>query len=54
MPTKLRKKIWIKRGDFVIAEKLEGSEKLNLKVQAEIRHILTPDQLKELKTMPIW
>ncbi|KJE92328.1 eukaryotic translation initiation factor 1A [Capsaspora owczarzaki ATCC 30864] len=54
MPTKFRKKIWIKRGDYLIAQKLEGSEKLNLRVQAEINHVLYPDQLKELRAMAIW
>jgi hypothetical protein len=36
MPTKFRKNVWIKRGDFVMVQPIEEGDK----VKAEISHIL--------------
>ncbi|XP_003385062.1 PREDICTED: probable RNA-binding protein EIF1AD [Amphimedon queenslandica] len=50
MPTKFRRNVWIKRGDFVIVDPIaEGN-----KVQAEIAHILYPLQIKNLKKNGLW
>jgi len=50
MPTKFRKNIWVKRGDFVVTEPIaEGN-----KVQAEIIYILLAKQIKYLKTEKLW
>lgn len=50
MPTKFRKNVWIKRGDFVIVEPIEEGEK----VKAEIVHILFSEQIKHLKKIGKW
>lgn len=50
MPTKFRRNVWIKRGDYIVVEPiLEGN-----KVQAEITHILFPKQIKYLKERKLW
>jgi len=50
MPTKFRKNVWIKRGDFVIVEPIKEGDK----VQAEIVCILYPKQIKYLKHEKLW
>lgn len=50
MPTKFRKNVWVKRGDFVIVEPIDEGDK----VKAEIVRILTPQHIKEFKKMNIW
>ncbi|KAJ0050118.1 hypothetical protein NL108_012002, partial [Boleophthalmus pectinirostris] len=45
MPTKFRKNIWIKRGDFVIVDPIEEGEK----VKAEISFILYKDHIQYLQ-----
>uniref|UniRef100_T1JA27 Probable RNA-binding protein EIF1AD n=1 Tax=Strigamia maritima TaxID=126957 RepID=T1JA27_STRMM len=50
MPTKFRKNIWIKRGDFVIVEPIEEGEK----VKAEIINILYKEQIKNIKQQGLW
>lgn len=50
MPTKFRKNVWVKRGDFVIAEPIDEGDK----VKAEIVRILTAQHIKEFKKMSIW
>ncbi|XP_013786686.1 probable RNA-binding protein EIF1AD isoform X2 [Limulus polyphemus] len=50
MPTKFRKNVWIKRGDFVIVEPIEEGDK----VKAEIVHILYKDQIKHIKSEGKW
>lgn len=42
MPTKFRKNVWIKRGDFLLVEPIEEGDK----VKAEIVRILTPEHQK--------
>lgn len=50
MPTKFRKNVWVKRGDFVIVEPIDEGDK----VKAEIVRILTAQHIKEFKKMDIW
>lgn len=50
MPTKFRKNVWIKRGDFVIIEPIEEGDK----VKAEIVRILTTQHVKEFTKDGIW
>ncbi|XP_003970161.2 probable RNA-binding protein EIF1AD [Takifugu rubripes] len=50
MPTKFRKNIWIKRGDFVIVDPIEEGEK----VKAEISSILYKDHVQHLKKQQQW
>lgn len=45
MPTKFRKNVWVKRGDFVVVEPIEEGDK----VKAEIIQILYKEQLKYIK-----
>jgi len=50
LPTKFRRNIWIKRGDFVVVEPIaEGN-----KVTAEIVRILYPQHIKEIKQSNLW
>jgi len=50
LPTKFRRNIWIKRGDFVVVEPIaEGN-----KVTAEIVRILYPQHIKEIKQGDMW
>ncbi|XP_013407844.1 probable RNA-binding protein EIF1AD [Lingula anatina] len=50
MPTKFRKNVWIKRGDFVLIEPIEEGDK----VKAEIQAILFKDQIKYIKDERLW
>lgn len=50
MPTKFRKNVWVKRGDFVIVEPIDEGDK----VKAEIVRILTPQHIKEFIKDGIW
>jgi len=50
MPSKFRKSVWIKRGDFVIVDPIEEGNK----VCAEIVHILYSKQIKYLKSEGLW
>ncbi|RWS07012.1 NADH dehydrogenase [ubiquinone] 1 alpha subcomplex assembly factor 5-like protein [Dinothrombium tinctorium] len=50
MPTKFRRNVWIKRGDFVIVEPIEEGDK----VKAEIVHILLKHQIKYIKDEGKW
>merc|ERR1711874_203717 len=45
MPTKFRKNVWIKRGDFVLVSPIEEGDK----VKAEIITILYKEQIKHIK-----
>ncbi|XP_016381067.1 probable RNA-binding protein EIF1AD [Sinocyclocheilus rhinocerous] len=50
MPTKFRKNIWIKRGDFVIVDPIkEGG-----KVKGEISFILYKDHIQYLRKLGVW
>ncbi|XP_030075078.1 putative RNA-binding protein EIF1AD [Microcaecilia unicolor] len=50
MPTKFRKNIWIKRGDFLIVDPIKEGEK----VKAEIACILYKDHICYLKKVGLW
>ncbi|KAI5623682.1 putative RNA-binding protein EIF1AD, partial [Silurus asotus] len=50
MPTKFRKNIWIKRGDFVIVDPIEEGDK----VKGEISFILYRDHINYLRKLNIW
>lgn len=50
MPTKFRKNIWIKRGDYVIVDPIEEGEK----VKAEISFILYKDHVQYLQKQQLW
>ncbi|XP_045886522.1 probable RNA-binding protein EIF1AD [Micropterus dolomieu] len=50
MPTKFRKNIWIKRGDYVIVDPIEEGEK----VKAEISFILYKDHIQYLQKQQHW
>ncbi|KAM3867240.1 putative RNA-binding protein EIF1AD [Diretmus argenteus] len=50
MPTKFRKNLWIKRGDYVIVDPIEEGEK----VKAEITFILYKDHIRHLQTLQLW
>lgn len=63
MPTKFKKLIWIKRGDFVIlsasAEAGERSASASgavesFKVNFMIKHILTKPQVKHIQQVGLW
>lgn len=50
MPTKFRKNIWVKRGDYILVEPiLEGD-----KVKAEIVKIMNKDSIKYYKENNTW
>eukprot|EP00794_Sanderia_malayensis_P020045 gene20045-22012_t len=50
MPTKFRKNLWIKRGDFVIISPIKEGNK----VQAEIVYVLYNKQIKYLEQQNLW
>jgi len=50
MPTKFRKNVWIKRGDFVVVNPIEEGDK----VKAEICTILYKEQIKYIKAEKLW
>ncbi|XP_043541927.1 probable RNA-binding protein EIF1AD [Chiloscyllium plagiosum] len=50
MPTKFRKNIWIKRGDFLIVDPIQEGEK----VKAEINSILYKEHIKQLRKDGLW
>jgi len=50
MPTKFRKNVWIKRGDYCIVESIEEGDK----VKAEIVRILYKDQIRFIKSEKLW
>lgn len=50
MPTKFRKNVWIKRGDFVLVEPIREGDK----VKAEIVRILTPEHVRVFTEEKVW
>ncbi|XP_008820461.1 probable RNA-binding protein EIF1AD [Nannospalax galili] len=50
MPSKYRKNIWIKRGDFLIVDPIEEGEK----VKAEISFVLCKDHVRSLQKDGLW
>lgn len=50
MPSRFRKTVWVKRGDFLIVQPIEEGDK----VKAEITEILTRDRINFLKKQGLW
>lgn len=50
MPTKFRKNIWVKRGDYVLVEPITEGDK----VKAEIVKIMNKDSIKYYKENNLW
>lgn len=50
MPTKFRKNVWVKRGNYVLVEPIEEGDK----VKAEIVKILTNEHIKCFKKENAW
>lgn len=50
MPTKFRRNVWVKRGDFVLVEPIDEGDK----VKVEIVRVLTPQHIKEYTKANIW
>ncbi|XP_078058933.1 putative RNA-binding protein EIF1AD [Mustelus asterias] len=50
MPTKFRKNIWIKRGDFLIVDPIKEGDK----VKVEINSILYKEHIKQLRNEGLW
>ncbi|UXI16444.1 UDP-glycosyltransferase [Sarcoptes scabiei] len=50
MPSKFRRSIWIKRGDYLIVNSIEEGNK----VKAEIHSILLKDHIRHLKNQNKW
>ncbi|VDP08465.1 unnamed protein product [Soboliphyme baturini] len=50
MPTKFRKNVWIKRGDYVICQPIAEGDK----VKAEIVHILYRDNIRYIQQHSLW
>ncbi|XP_038620314.1 probable RNA-binding protein EIF1AD [Tachyglossus aculeatus] len=50
MPSKYRKNIWIKRGDYLIVDPIEEGEK----VKAEISFVLCKDHVRSLQKDGLW
>ncbi|CAH0477303.1 unnamed protein product [Peronospora belbahrii] len=59
LPTKFRKLIWVKRGDFLIVGEGDGGETTTAKgtkgaVTSIVVHILYKEQIKSLKQKDLW
>jgi len=50
MPTKFRKNVWIKRGDFVLIRPIKEGDK----VRAEIEHIVYKPQMRYIQSQGKW
>lgn len=50
MPTKFRKNIWVKRGDYIVVEPIAEGDK----IKAEIVKILNKDSMKYYKENNVW
>lgn len=50
LPTKFRKLVWVKRGDYVIVFSSNEKKEDDMKVRFLVKHILFKDQVKHLKT----
>lgn len=50
MPTKFRRNVWIKRGDYVLVEPIKEGDK----VKAEIVRVLTPEHVRCFNKEGVW
>eukprot|EP00013_Stygamoeba_regulata_P012031 CAMPEP_0177672440 /NCGR_PEP_ID=MMETSP0447-20121125/25341_1 /TAXON_ID=0 /ORGANISM="Stygamoeba regulata, Strain BSH-02190019" /LENGTH=185 /DNA_ID=CAMNT_0019180105 /DNA_START=82 /DNA_END=637 /DNA_ORIENTATION=- len=48
IPSRFRKQVWMKRGDYVIATRADG------KMHGEIRHVLQKPQIQHLRREGLW
>jgi len=54
VPTRFRKLVWIKRGNYLIINRPTNWDNLNYKVRAMVLHVLFPDQIKNIKKEGLW
>ncbi|CAN0053103.1 unnamed protein product [Ectocarpus fasciculatus] len=58
LPTRFRKLIWVKRGDYLITSTSAGDFETSAgetgKVRHRVEHILNKDQIKHLKKQELW
>ncbi|CBJ25456.1 conserved unknown protein [Ectocarpus siliculosus] len=58
LPTRFRKLIWVKRGDYLITSTSAGDFETSAgetgKVRHRVEHILNKDQIKHLKKRELW
>lgn len=58
LPTKFRKLIWVKRGDFLIVAEGDGEATVATgkkgAVTSIVEHILYKDQIRNLKSKNLW
>eukprot|EP00013_Stygamoeba_regulata_P000441 CAMPEP_0177629662 /NCGR_PEP_ID=MMETSP0447-20121125/789_1 /TAXON_ID=0 /ORGANISM="Stygamoeba regulata, Strain BSH-02190019" /LENGTH=151 /DNA_ID=CAMNT_0019131001 /DNA_START=18 /DNA_END=470 /DNA_ORIENTATION=- len=54
VPSKFLKKIWMKRGDYVLVRPVHGDDNRNSKVLAVIEHVLYKEQIKHIKSAGLW
>eukprot|EP01115_Flamella_aegyptia_P009860 TRINITY_DN42644_c1_g1_i1.p1 TRINITY_DN42644_c1_g1~~TRINITY_DN42644_c1_g1_i1.p1 ORF type:complete len:163 (-),score=47.54 TRINITY_DN42644_c1_g1_i1:24-512(-) len=52
IPTKFRKLIWIKTGNFIIVR--EPKNIPNVKIRVMVQHVLFPDHIKNLRAQGKW
>ncbi|KAI4463294.1 translation initiation factor-related [Holotrichia oblita] len=50
MPSKFRKNVWVKRGDYVLVEPIKEGDK----VKAEMVRIITQEHIKYFKKDGVW
>lgn len=50
MPTKFRKNLWVKRGDFILVEPIAEGDK----VKGEMVRLLTNEHIKDFKKAGVW
>eukprot|EP01114_Cavostelium_apophysatum_P005247 TRINITY_DN1601_c0_g1_i1.p1 TRINITY_DN1601_c0_g1~~TRINITY_DN1601_c0_g1_i1.p1 ORF type:complete len:176 (-),score=31.18 TRINITY_DN1601_c0_g1_i1:71-598(-) len=54
IPTRFRKLVWIKKGNFLIINRPNNWDNLEYKVKAMVQHVLFPDQIKNIKKEGLW
>jgi len=54
IPTRFRKTVWIKRGNFVIINRPTNWDNLWYKVGAMVQHVLFSDHVKHIKAEGLW
>lgn len=54
IPTKFRKTVWIKKGNYIIIREAPGMKYSERKIRAMVNHVLFRDQIKHLKERNLW
>jgi len=54
IPSRFRKFVWIKRGNYLIVNRPTNWDNLQYKVRSLVQHILFPDQIKNIKKEGLW